>query len=158
MGSIPARGAFSKQSQRVRDSLFTGSEVQSDYAMVTWAVIVFALLTGLVTAFQIALLFGAPWGELTLGGKYQGTLPGRARLIPLVSAILLIGFAVIVVSRAGLAFPGLRGASTYLVWVVVVYCALGCVANAITPSRRERRLWLPVVFLLLVTSVVVALS
>ncbi|MCC6795587.1 MAG: hypothetical protein IT366_10755 [Candidatus Hydrogenedentes bacterium] len=126
--------------------------------MATSAAIVFALLTGFVTAFQVALLFGAPWGELTLGGKYSGALPGRARLIPLVSALLLVGFGAIVVSRAGLAIPGLRGVSTFLVWVVVAYCALGCVANAITPSRRERRLWLPVVFMLLVASVIVALS
>lgn len=126
--------------------------------MLIWAAIVFALLTGFVTAFQIALFFGAPWGELTLGGKYSGALPGRARLIPVVSAFLLIGFGVIVVSRAGLAFPGLRGVSTYIVWIVVAYCALGCVANAITPSRRERKLWLPVVVVLLVASVIVALS
>ncbi|MCC6155366.1 MAG: hypothetical protein IT367_16480 [Candidatus Hydrogenedentes bacterium] len=126
--------------------------------MVTCAAILFTLLTGFVTAFQIALLLGASWGEFTLGGKYSGALPGRARLIPLVSALLLVGFGVIVVSRAGLAFPGLRGVSTYIVWIVVAYCALGCVANAITPSRRERMLWLPVVAVLLVASVIVALS
>ena len=126
--------------------------------MVTWAAIVFALLTCIATAFQIALLFGAPWGELSLGGKYPGALPGRARLIPLVSALLLIGFAVVIVSRAGLAFPEIRSASGYLAWIVVAYCALGCVANAITPSRRERRLWLPVVIMLCVCAVIVALS
>jgi len=122
------------------------------------AAVVFSVLTGFVMVFQIALLFGAPWGELTLGGKYPGALPGRARLIPLVSALLLIGFAVVIVSRAGLAFPGIRDASGYLVWVVVAYCALGCVANAITPSRRERRLWLPVVIMMCIFAVIVAVS
>lgn len=158
MGSIPARGAFFLTKSRCVGYSVCRSWGLTDIAMVIGAAVTFALLAGIVTAFQLALLFGAPWGELTLGGKYSGALPERARLIPLVSALLLIGFAVVVVSRAGLAFSGLYSASTYLVWVVAAYCALGCVANAITPSRGERRLWLPVVVALLVASVIVALS
>jgi hypothetical protein len=38
-------------------------------AMSTSAALLFTLLATGVGAFQIALLCGAPWGELTLGGR-----------------------------------------------------------------------------------------
>ena len=122
------------------------------------AAIVFAALAGFIVLFQVALTLGAPWAEFTLGGKHRGPLPKPLRVVPAVSAVLLLGFAAVVLSRAGVAFVSLSGAASWLVWVVVVYFALGSVLNAITPSRRERLLWLPVVLAGLVTSLVVALS
>jgi hypothetical protein len=126
-------------------------------AMSDVAAILFAALAAVAVAFQLALACGAPWGEFTLGGKYRDQLPQRARLIPVVSAALLLGFALIVLARAGLAFANLRAASQHLIWFVVGYCVLGSVANAITPSRRERALWLPVLVLMLGSSTVVGL-
>jgi hypothetical protein len=120
------------------------------------AALVFTLLAAGVGAFQLALLCGAPWGELTLGGRWPGRLPAKVRLIPLVSLLLLAGLAAVVLARAGLALPGLGEQADWLVWGVVGYCALGCLANAATPSRRERRLWLPVVIAMLICSLVVA--
>lgn len=126
--------------------------------MLVTAAIVFGILAGLTTAFQVALAFGAPWAEFTLGGKHRGPLPAPLRVVPVVSSIILAGFVPIVLSRAGVAFEGLSGAAAWLIWVVVGYCALGSILNAITPSRRERLVWLPVVLAMLVTSVMVALG
>ncbi|MDP1861824.1 MAG: hypothetical protein Q8K82_24375 [Gemmatimonadaceae bacterium] len=78
------------------------------------------------------------------------------RLVAIFSALLLSTFALIVTVRAGLFLPEWGAASRTLIWGVVIYCALGVLANAATPSRWERRIWLPVVLLMLVTSVVVA--
>jgi hypothetical protein len=119
------------------------------------AAILFAALAAVAVAFQLALACGAPWGEFTLGGKYRGRLPQRARMIPVVSAAFLAGFVLVVLARAGLAFANIRAASHGLIWLVIGYCVLGAVANAITPSRRERLLWLPVLVLMLVSSTVV---
>lgn len=114
---------------------------------------VFTGLTAVVVAFQLALVAGAPWGALTQGGRIMGTLPASARLIALVSAALLIGFAYVVRVRARTDAPvRFRRA----VWIVVAYCALGIVANAITPSAAERMLWLPVVTLMFLASLHVA--
>jgi hypothetical protein len=120
--------------------------------------IFFALLTALAVAFQLALACGAPWGEFTLGGKYRGQLPGAVRIVPIVSALLLAGFALIVLARAGLAFGDLMAASRWSVWIVVAYCLVGCVANFFTPSRRERLLWFPIVVLMFASSTIVAMS
>ena len=122
------------------------------------AAILFAVLATVAVGFQLALACGAPWGEFTLGGKYRGRLPRHIRFIPILSSVLLIGFALIVLARAGLAFATLGAASHGWIWGVVGYCALGAIANAITPSRRERAVWLPVLILMLVSSTAVGLA
>lgn len=126
--------------------------------LTTMSALGFAVLAAFVIAFQLALAFGAPWGELTLGGKYPGRLPPAMRLVPILSGGLLCGFAVLVLARAGLAFSGLSASSRPLVWIVVAYCTVGVAANFFTPSRRERALWLPVVLLMLISSAIVALQ
>jgi uncharacterized membrane protein SirB2 len=123
----------------------------------TISALTFSFLAAAVTAFQLALACGAPWGEFTLGGKYPGRLPKRMRLVPVLSGLLLIGFVVVILARAGLAFSGLAENSRALVWFVVAYCAVGVFANYFTPSRRERAVWFPVVLLMLMASAIVAL-
>ncbi len=122
------------------------------------AAILFAALATVVAAFQAALALGAPWGKLTWGGKHPGRLPASMRAAAVFSMALLLTFALIVAVRAGVLLPGWQGASNYLVWGVVGYCGLGVVANAITPSRWERILWLPVVAAMLACSLLVATS
>ena len=126
--------------------------------MIPFAASLFALICLATSGFQLALIAGAPWGELTLGGRWPGALPLRARLLPLVSLALLVAFATIILSRAGVIQTGLGQFVPALAWVVVAYCAVGVVANLATPSRRERALWLPVVTSMLVSSAVVAAS
>jgi hypothetical protein len=125
---------------------------------VMWAATVFIVLASSAAAFQLALIAGAPWGELTLGGKFPGRLPGRIRPLALLSTALLSSFALIVAARAGLILPDWQGRARPLSWGVVAYCALGVLANGFTPSRKERLLWLPVVAVMFVSSLLVALS
>jgi hypothetical protein len=54
--------------------------------------------------------------------------------------------------------PGWEPVSRTLVWGVVAYCVLGVLANALTPSRWERIIWLPVVSGMLLCSILVALG
>lgn len=126
--------------------------------MITASSMAFAVLAGLTALIQVGLTFGAPWGEFTLGGRHLGPRPRRLRVVAAFSAFVLGGFGVVVLSHAGGAFEALAEASGWLIWAVVGYCALGSVMNAVTPSRRERMLWLPVVLALLATSLVVALG
>jgi hypothetical protein len=122
--------------------------------LTTIASIIFTALSALVGVFQLALVFGAPWGEVTLGGRYKGALPKHIRVAPAVSAVLIFGFAVIVLARAGLAFY--EAFSAKLIWGVAAYCFLGSVMNYITPSKRERALWFPIVAVMLICSLLVA--
>jgi cell division protein FtsW (lipid II flippase) len=126
--------------------------------MAQTAALLFALASAGVVAFQIALALGAPWGEFTLGGRWRGCLPPKIRLIPVVSALILALISAVILARAGLGVSVLQEHSRVLAWVVVGYLVLGCILNTITPSKRERTIWLPVVFCMLVLSLTVAVS
>ena len=115
-------------------------------------------LNAVVIAFQIALAAGAPWGELTMGGAFPGQLPIRMRLAALGSAVLLLLFSGIVAARARLALPRWHSLSRRLILVVIAYTAVGVVLNALTPSNRERVVWLPVTLALAGCALVVARS
>jgi Sec-independent protein secretion pathway component TatC len=78
------------------------------------------------------------------------------RLASFASALLPLAFAILVLVRVGLLMSSWQRASRKFIWVVVVYSALGIIANAITPGALERAIWLPVTILLFVTSIVVA--
>ena len=122
------------------------------------AVLLYAVLSAGVVAFEIALAAGAPWGAYAMGGASPGQLPPALRIAALVQAALLVGMVAIVLSRAGLILARWSHASYWLVWVVVAVTAMSLVLNLITPSAGERALWTPVLVALLASSVVVAIK
>ena len=117
---------------------------------------IFVTLTCAAIFFQIALVAGMPWGAFAWGGYYPGTLPDHMRVASAVSAFILFALCLIVLIRAGLMLPAWQPMAKKLVWVVVVYCGLGVIVNAITPSFWERAIWLPVLIICFISSFVVA--
>ena len=122
------------------------------------AAVVFAAVTVGVIAFQIALALGAPWGAYAMGGAFPGRYPRKLRVAAVVQAIVLALVAVVVLSAAGLVLPDLADAFPWLIWIVVALTALGVVLNAISRSAGERRIWVPVTVVLLLSSLTVALT
>jgi hypothetical protein len=118
----------------------------------------FTVAAMVVVGFQIALASGAPWGDYAWGGRFPGRLPIGLRLASALSAVIVLFIALIIEIRAGYLFPEYHQLSMTLSWGVLGYCGLGTIMNAITPSKKERRLWLPIVTLLLVTSLAVVFS
>ncbi|MGJ8583555.1 MAG: hypothetical protein ACSHXD_05665 [Marinosulfonomonas sp.] len=113
--------------------------------IVEWAAALFAALTSLAVFVQIALVFGAPWGVLTMGGRWPGVMPPAARVLSFFQTVLLITLAGTVLAEAGL-----LGAKPpqWMVWGTGVITSLSAVANTVTPSLPERRLWAPVTILM----------
>lgn len=62
----------------------------------------YALLIIAIISFQAALVAGAPWGHLTQGGRYQGQLPLRGRMVAGVSIVLLLCMGAAIATAAGL--------------------------------------------------------
>ena len=93
-----------------------------------------------------------------MGGKYPGRFPRQLRIAAVIQALVLVGLGAIVLTRAGLIFPQWLAAATWLIWGVVAFSALALVLNLITPSKWERIIWAPVAAVMLVSSLVVALS
>ncbi len=124
----------------------------------TLAAVVFAVVAGGVVAFQLALALGAPWGAYAMGGTYPGRFPPPLRIAAVVQAGLIGLLAVVVLSAAGLVLPELAVSFPWLVWVPVAISAVAVVLNSISRSAGERRIWVPVAMLLLVSSLIVALD
>jgi hypothetical protein len=106
----------------------------------------FAALAAFVVGFHLAVILGAPWGRLTMGGRWPGVLPRRARVLSALSAALVLGMAAVLA----------RGGPPGAVWAVVALSGLAVIANAATPSGPERRLWLPVTIAMLLAAISVA--
>jgi hypothetical protein len=126
--------------------------------METVAAVGFALASAVVVAFQVALALGAPLGAYAMGGAYPGRFPPRLRVAATVQALVIAGLAIVVLSDAGVIAPGLVEGRPWLVWLAVGLSAVSTVLNAITRSAVERRIWLPVALVMLVTSLIVALA
>lgn len=99
-----------------------------------------------IIGFQIALICGAPWGHITQGGQRRGALPPRNRKIAGVSALLMALMALSTLGRAGVfsLFPA------WTVWGALIITLFSLIANTVTQSRAERRLWTPILSLMLV--------
>jgi hypothetical protein len=119
---------------------------------------IYAIVSAGVIAFQLALAAGAPWGEYAMGGAFPGQFPPELRIGAVVQAVILALFALVVLSRAGVTLPKWSRASRWLIWIVVAFSALSLVLNLITPSAGERAVWAPVAFIMLVSSVIVAIN
>ena len=122
------------------------------------AAVVFAIAVAGTIAFQIGLALGAPWGAYAMGGKFQGRYPPNMRVAAVGQALLLALAGLIVLSSAGLVLPSVAQAFPWLIWLVVAFSAVSVVLNAITPSAGERRIWVPVATVMLVSSLAVAIS
>lgn len=122
------------------------------------AAIAFACVTAIVVAFEVALALGAPWGAYAMGGARPGRFLAAMRASAIGQAVVLAFLAVIVLADAGLGLPTVSESFRWLIWLAVAFSAVGVVLNAITRSAAERRLWLPVALVMLVSSLVVALS
>lgn len=125
--------------------------------LTTGAGLVFVLTTIAVVLFQIALALGAPLGEYAMGGRFPGRFPPGMRIAAVVQAAVLSVLAFVVALGAGLV-AGEDWTRPVLIWVPVVVSALALLLNAITPSAGERRIWVPVTFIMLLASLVVAIS
>ena len=104
------------------------------------AAILYISITVLVIFFQFGLVFGAPWGEFTQGGRFKGALPISGRVIAALSIPLLIFMALSIASVVGFIFEWDRWAAT----ATIAFQGVTVILNWITPSRKEKLLWGPV--------------
>ncbi len=120
------------------------------------AAIVAVVVLAALAILQVAVALGAPWGRFVWGGQHE-VLPTGLRIGSAVSVLLYAGFALVLLSRAGLLPGGESGFVMVAAWVLVGYFTLGIVMNAVSRSRAERSTMVPATVVLAVCSLVVAL-
>jgi hypothetical protein len=109
------------------------------------AAILYALIIALVVLFQVCLIFGAPWGQITQGGRYEGPLPVGGRVVATLSVPTLIFMAASIISAAGL----VPNWADWTAYAAIAVQALSTTLNWITPSQKERFLWGPITSIML---------
>ena len=107
--------------------------------------ILYALIIALVVLFQVCLIFGAPWGQITQGGRYEGPLPVGGRVVATLSVPTLIFMGASITSAAGL----MPNWADWTAYAAIAVQALSTTLNWITPSQKERFLWGPITSIML---------
>lgn len=109
--------------------------------------------------FQLAIVFGAPLGEYAYGGQRAGVLPKSLRIASLASCLVALAIAAHYLAQFGL-LPTLLPAAwnTTVNWVLVAFAALSAVANNMTRSVKEKRLWGATTIAMTLAAIVVALQ
>jgi hypothetical protein len=121
--------------------------------------VVLAVGSLIVTAFQAALTFGAPFGAAALGGTNPGQLPDAVRLVTGFSAVVWLFAAVIVLDRGGFALVALPEAVSRVgTWVLVGLLGLAALMNFASSSPWERFGWGPFSLVMFVLCIVLARS
>jgi hypothetical protein len=113
----------------------------------------YAGLAALPLIMQLALAAGAPLGRFTVGGRFAGRLPPLWRGLAIVQAGLLVAMACAVLDRGGVIKLGLAPTAFRLALALTVLTLL---ANAVSPSRPERKLWTPITLGMIAAAVGVA--
>jgi len=122
------------------------------------AAILAVVLLGVITLFQLALAGGAPWGRAAYGGVWPGVLPKGMRINSLVFGLVIYPVIILyVLDAGGLLESSWLPVSSVVMWVLVVFFAIGMVMNAISRSKIER-LWAPVSLLLTISTIILALG
>lgn len=106
------------------------------------AAVLVAVLLATVAAVQLALVFGAPWGDHVYGGRaetHEGRLSPRYRAMSAAAVpILLLSGAIVLSGADVVSWFGYEGWVAVAVWVVFGYLVLNTVANFASKSRIER--------------------
>jgi hypothetical protein len=110
------------------------------------------VLLGALTLFQLALIFGVPWGHAAWGGQYR-VLPTLYRFGS-ASSILLYGLFVWVF-RQREKHPQ-RKKTKVLAWIIFGYSVIGVVMNSLSSSRLENFIWAPVSAILAICMYLIA--
>ena len=119
--------------------------------------IALTIILAALAIFQLALIFGAPIGQFAWGGGHR-VLPARLRIGSAVAIVIYAFIVVVAFDRLGAidVFPD--AFSVIAMWVIFGYFILGIVMNAISRSKPERNLMVPVSIVLAVLSFLIAMG
>jgi hypothetical protein len=108
--------------------------------------------------FQLAIVLGAPLGEYAYGGQRVGVLPAGFRVASVASAIVAIAIGGHYLAQLGL-LPTLLPTPWNVVvnWALVAFAALAALANNMTRSAKEKRLWGATTIAMALSALVIAL-
>ena len=105
--------------------------------------IIGAVLLMLAVVMSIALIFGAPLGAFTMGGKFKA-FTGKLRLLLSAQLLLQVFFAIVLLQLGHIMPLWLSHKVTKVVGIVfAVYLTLNCFGNMFSKSKKEKLVMTP---------------
>ncbi len=105
--------------------------------------IIAAVLLAAIVILYLLLVFGLPYGELAMGGRYR-VVPKDKRYIFIFSVILQIA-AILVILQIGGVVPLMlpRAVTRIVCFCFAAYFTFNIVLNAVSKSKKERAVLTP---------------
>ena len=125
--------------------------------MLLVAVSLATLILFALSAFQIALAAGAPFGRFAWGGEHR-VLPATQRLASMASVAIYALVASFPLQKAGFITLWPAGWIEAGIWITACTLAVSIGLNAMSRSRAERRVMTPVAVILATLFFMVSLS
>jgi hypothetical protein len=119
---------------------------------------IYIALTIFILIFQFAMVFGAPLGEYTMGGKFPGKLPLKMRIAAFLQIFILLLFVSVVIAKSGIALEQYHSVGRIGIWFVVAFFVLGSIVNLSSPSRKERLIMGPANIIALIITLLIAMN
>ena len=105
--------------------------------------IIGAVLLLLVVVMSVALIFGAPLGAFTLGGRFK-VFPAKLRILLAVQLLLQVFFAIVLLQLGGYMSLWFSHNVTKIIGIVfAVYLTLNCFGNLFSKSKKEKFVMTP---------------
>ena len=105
--------------------------------------IIGAVLLLLVVVMSVALIFGAPLGAFTLGGRFK-VFPAKLRILLAVQLLLQVFFAIVLLQLGGYMSLWFSHKVTEVLGVALAaYLTMNCLANLASKSKKEKYVMTP---------------
>ncbi|TSB46036.1 hypothetical protein [Alkalicoccobacillus porphyridii] len=116
-----------------------------------------AVICFVIILLQILLVFGKPYGALTMGGKYR-ILPLPLRVASGISAIILGTVGYLLLQQTEI-LPKLLPfeLSRIILWAFTIFLGVNVLANIASKSRWERIIMTPLALILFVVCLAVSI-
>jgi hypothetical protein len=103
------------------------------------AAVLAALILAGLSCFQLLLAAGLPLGHYAWGGAHQ-ILPRSLRIGSVVATFIYLAVAMGILEAATVIDLGVSEFPRVAVWVLAAFFGIGVVMNAISRSKKERRM------------------
>ncbi|SDN38431.1 hypothetical protein [Bacillus sp. OK048] len=107
------------------------------------ASIIVAVVSVVIAVFQILLFLGLPLADYSWGGKYQGVLPMKMRIMSLPAALLLLFFGFIFLMHTKVITVGFDFPTNIFVWTITIFMGLNTLGNIASKSKKEKMVMAP---------------
>ncbi|MBS4174109.1 hypothetical protein [Bacillus sp. FJAT-49736] len=104
---------------------------------------IIAVINSGIAVFQILLFLGFPLAEYSWGGKYQGILPKKMRIMSFTSAILLMLFTSIFLIHVNVLPVKFHLPTDVLIIIITIFMGINTLGNLASKSNKERMVMTP---------------